>query len=203
MKKDLSFDSEASNSFSDCEAEDVETKTHSYENEKDEEDEYEKDFPNINLIKAISITLETILENNKSLSNYRDVLIKQSTMPFNSDKIPNISIEDYLKRIQTYSNMEENTLITSLIFIDRLCIISKLTLTYYNIHRILFTSILISIKYNEDNFYDNKYYADIAGIKTKELNLLEYNFVNMINFKFFVNDEIFEKYRFYLDNFER
>ena len=59
MKKDLSFDSEASNSFSDCEAEDVETKTHSYENEKDEEDEYEKDFPNINLIKAISITLET------------------------------------------------------------------------------------------------------------------------------------------------
>ena len=201
MSKKFSFDSEASDNYSDCDVEGAETKEPTNENYKDEEDE-EKNFPNINLIKAISITLETILENNQRRPNYKDVLKKQSKMVFNSQKIPNISIEDYLKRIQTYSNLEENTLIVSLIFIDRLCKLSNLTLTYYNIHKILFTAVLISIKYNEDCFYDNKYYADIAGIKAKELKSLEYNFVNMISFRFYVGRDIFEKYKLHLDNFE-
>ena len=201
MSKKFSFDSEASDNYSDCDVEGVETKDPTNENDKDEEDE-EKNFTNINLIKAISITLETILENNQRRSNYQDILKKQSKSVFNSKKIPNISIEDYLKRIQTYSNLEENTLVVSLIFIDRLCKLSNLTLTYYNIHKILFTAVLISIKYNEDIFYDNKYYADIAGIKSKELKLLEYNFVNMISFRFYVGRDIFEKYKLHLDNFE-
>ena len=86
-------------------------------------------------------------------------------MAFSSSIIPNISIEEYLIRIQTYANIEKNTLILSLIYIDRLCKIASITLTYYNIHRILFISILISIKYNEDQYYNNKYYAEIAGVK--------------------------------------
>ena len=193
MNNKKSKDSEGSNCSSDIE--EVETKEQTHDEEK------QKEFPNINLIMAISQTLETILEDNKSRPNYKDVLKKQSSMIFSSNKIPNISIENYLKRIQTYSNIEKNTLIISLIFIDRLCKRSNLTLTYHNVHRILFTAILISIKYNEDNFYDNKYYSQIGGVKLKELRALEYNFVNMVNFKLFVDEEIFEKYRLYLDNF--
>ena len=196
--KKKSFDSEASD-FSDCDIQEVETKEQTY---RDEEEEEKKQFPNLDLIKSISLTLETILEKNKSLSNYKEILKNQSKLVFSDNSIPNISIEDYLKRIQTYSNIEKNTLIMSLIFIDRLCKIGNITLTYYNIHRILFSAILISIKYNEDFFYDNKYYADIAGVKIKELKLLEYNFVNLINFKLFVTDDVFEKYRLYLDTFE-
>ena len=198
MNKTKSFDSEASNS-SDCDIEDVETKG---QTRREEEEEERKKFPNIDLIKAISLTLEAILENNKSSSNYKEVLKKQSNMVFSSNSIPSISIEEYLKRIQTYSNIEKNTLITSLIFIDRFCRIGNITLTYYNIHRILFSAVLISIKYNEDNFYDNKYYAEIAGVKLKELKSLEYNFVNIINFKLYVADDVFEKYKLYLDNYE-
>ena len=198
MPKKNSFDSE---SFSDCE-EEVETNEQTRINEKEGEEEDEsKDFQNLDLIKAISQTLETILEGNQYRPKYKDIILKQSHMIFSAKKAPNISIEDYLIRIQKYTNLERNTLITSLIFIDRLCKISNLTLTYYNIHRILFTSVLISIKYNEDNFFDNKYYSEIAGVKAKELNLLEYNFTKMINFRFFVSDEIFEKYKQHLDNY--
>ncbi len=199
MNEKSSFDSEEAN-FSDCDAEEVETKEQTRDNVKDEVDEEQKQ--NMDLIQSISLTLETILEDNKSKPNYKEIVKKQSNMVFSSSKVPQISIEDYLKRIQTYSNMERNTLITSLIFIDRLCKISNLTLTYYNIHRILFTAVLISIKYNEDCYYDNKYYADIAGVKIKELKLLEYNFVQMINFNLFVTDDVFEKYQLYLNNFE-
>ena len=192
MNRKKSIDSEGSIYSSDIE--EVETK------EQTHEEEEQKHFPNIYLIKAISRNIETILEDNKNRPNYKEVLKKQSNMVFSSNNIPNISIENYLKRIQTYSNIEKNTLIISLILIDRLCKISNLTLTYHNIHRILFTAILISIKYNEDNFYDNKYYSQIGGVKLKELKILEYYFVNMVNFKFFVDEEIFEKYRLYLDN---
>ena len=123
-------------------------------------------------------------------------------MAFSSNLIPNISLEDYLIRIQMYTNMEKSSLIISLILIDRVCQKSNLTLTYYNIHRILFSSILISIKYNEDSYYDNKYYAEIAGVKLKELKSIEYSFVDLLNFNIFIKDDIYEKYREYLDNFE-
>ena len=201
MDKKKSFDSEEMNSSSDCEIDEVETKEQTHRNEKEEEFVLNK-LPNSDLIKAISQTLETILEENKNNPDYKEIVKNQKKMPFSSDSIPGISIEDYLIRIQTYANMEKNTLIVSLIFIDRLCKIADLTLTYYNIHRILFTSVLLSVKYNEDTFYDNKFYAEIAGVKLKELNLLEFTFTKMINFRFFIDNDIFEKYVQYLDNYE-
>ena len=200
MDKKKSFDSEEMNS-SDCEIDEVETKEQTHRNEKEEEFVLNK-LTNTDLIKSISQTLETILEENKTNPNYKEIVKNQKKMPFSSETIPGISIEDYLIRIQTYANMEKNTLIISLILIDRLCKIADVTLTYYNIHRILFTSVLLSVKYNEDSFYDNKFYAEIAGVKLKELNILEYTFVKMLNFRFFINNDIFEKYVQYLDNYE-
>ena len=195
MEKKTSFDSEGF--ISDDAEEDLETKPET----KIKEDEVAK-LQNLSLIKAISQTLTSILENNKKLQNFKEIIKSQSKMVFSANLIPNISIEDYLIRIQTYSNIEKSTLIISLILIDRLCQISNIILTYHNIHRLIFSAILISIKYNEDTYYDNKYYAEIAGVKLKELKLLEYNFLSMIHFKLFIPDEIYNKYILYLDNID-
>ena len=196
INKKTSFDSEEFNS--DIEEEEIETKSQT----KNKEDESTK-LPNLNLIKAISQTLTTIIENNKKMPNFKEILKNQGKMVFSANLIPNISIEEYLIRIQKYANMETSTLIVSLILIDRLCQKANLTLTYHNIHRIIFSAILISIKYNEDNYYDNKYYADIAGVKLKELKLLEYNFISLLHFNLFIQDEIYEKYKQYLFDYEQ
>jgi hypothetical protein len=174
----------------------------SFEEETDSKTKNDEQDLNHNLIKAIAKTLTLILEENKNLQNYKDIIQKQSKMIFSASSVPGISIIDYLERIQTYSNLEKNTLISSLIFIDRFCELSKTTLTYYNIHRILFASIIIAIKYNEDSFYDNKYYAEIAGITIEELNLIEEAFVLMSDFQFFISDDIFENYNRYLTSFK-
>ena len=200
MDKRNSFESEG---CSDCEEDEIVRKEKTNNNDKEEEEDDPTKLPNYVLIKAIAQTLTTILENNKKMDNYKEMVKKQSKQVFSANLVPNISIEDYLLRIQTYANMEKSTLIISLIFIDRLCHTADVTLTYYNIHRILFTSVLISIKYNEDSFYDNKYYSEIAGVKLKELKLLEYTFISMVDFKFYVSDEIYEKYQNYLDNYEQ
>ena len=193
MEKQTSFDSEEYNS----EEEGLDTTPQT----KTKEDESPK-LQNKSLIKSISQTLESILENNKQLPNFKEILKSQAKMVFSANLIPNISIEDYLIRIQMYSNIEKSTLIISLILIDRLCQISNLTLTYHNIHRIIFSAILISIKYNEDTYYDNKYYAEIAGVTLKELKILEYSFLSMVHFKLFIQEELYDKYIQYLDNID-
>ena len=200
-KDDNSFESEG---CSDCEEDEIISKDKSKSKEEEiEENNDPKNLPNYMLIKSISKTLVTILENNKKKSNYEEIVKKQGKMPFSANLIPGISIEDYLLRIQTYANIEKSTLIICLIFIDKLCHTADVTLTHYNIHRILFTAVLLSIKYNEDSFFDNQYYSEIAGVKIKELKLLEYTFISMVDFKLFVSDEIYEKYKNYLDNFEQ
>ena len=200
--KDNSFESEG---CSNCEEDEIMTKDKTSSKAKDEPEEVDDPtkLPNYKLIKAISQTLVSILENNKKKPNYKEMVKKQSKMVFSANLIPSISIEDYLLRIQTYANIEKSTLIISLIFIDKLCHTADVTLTHYNIHRILFTAVLISIKYNEDSFFDNQYYSEIAGVKIKELKLLEYTFISMVDFKFYVSNEIYQKYLEYLDEFEQ
>ena len=156
------------------------------------------EIENLDLINSISNTLNTILEKNKHLSNYEDILKNQSKMYFSSYTIPTITIKEYLTRIQIYSGVESSTLILALILIDKMCKRSGILLTYFNIHRILFSSLLISIKYNEDSFFNNTFYSQIAGIKPEELQLLEYTFLEYNDFNVFVKDFEYIQYEKYL-----
>lgn len=198
MSDNSSFNSEE---LSDDSVEEEDTKS---QTDKDKEkakgnSPENKDTKNINLINSISKTLNTILEQNKKLKNYKDILKKQISMYFSANTIPNISIKDYLIRIQNYSEMEKSTLILSLILIDKMCKKSGIVLTHYNIHRILFSSVLISIKYNEDSYFDNNFYSQIAGVKPNELKLLEYTFLEYNDFSIYVNDIEYEQYEKYLN----
>ena len=197
-----SFDSEAMSGESGDD--EVETKNQT-DREKgknvSDEDEKEPQIQNLDLIRSISSALTTILEENKKLDNYKEIVKRQSKMIYSANSIPNISINDYLIRIQTYSNIEKSTLILTLIQIDHICRKADIILTYYNIHRLLFAAVLISIKYNEDSYYDNKFYSEIAGVKLKELKMMEYTFLELNDFNVFVNDEEYEQYRLNLEKF--
>ena len=79
---------------------------------------------------------------------------------------------------------------------------AKIMLTPYNIHKIIFTAILLAIKYNEDIIFNFEYYSKIAGISIKEIQILEKDFSILLRFKFFVSKEHFEKYKLYIDNID-
>jgi len=198
---DDSFDSEALSGESIEDEGLTKTQTDDEKGKNKNDEEENKLNSNLPLIKSISIVLITILNENKKLDNYKEIIKAQSKSVFSSDKIPNISLEDYLIRIQTYSCIEKSALILSLILIDHICKKSDLILTYYNIHRILIGSVLISIKYNEDFYYDNKFYSEIAGVKLKELKSIEYTLLQLSDFNVFVNEIEYEKYRQYLEDF--
>ena len=145
------------------------------------------------LLEEISSVLEAIIRQNKNAKNTEN---KNIEIFYTQE--PSISIYDYLDRIQKYLNVNNSTLILSLIYIDRICKEKGIKLRKNNIHRILFTSIVISIKYNEDTFFKNSFYAKVGGISVKELTKLENAFLKLIEFKLFVSDDLFQKYSSYL-----
>ena len=80
-----------------------------------------------------------------------------------------------------------------MIYIDE--IDKKKPITEFNIHRIMFIAILISIKYNEDNVFKNDYYAKIAGVNLNEINKMEFEFINLLNFNVYIDPYVFENYK--------
>ena len=160
-------------------------------------------IPYNTLIYKIYIILDSILEENKYLKNYKEKIDKQKKLVFYSNEIPTISIIDYLYRIQSLTNIEDSTLIIALIYIDKICEKASIILTEYNIHRLLFSSILIAIKYNEDSYFGLKLYAKIAGIPAKELKKLESEYLRLIQFDLYVNKNSFEKYIKYIKKIKK
>ena len=181
--------STVTNSNSDSKLNLLDYKESSKENLKEK-----SDFKNKSIIEKITETIECIIEENIKTKTKNKVNI------FYSIKEPSISLEDYLIRIQKYTNIENNTLILSLIYIDRILNATDIELNYYDVHKLVFTAIIIAIKYNQDVIYNNSFYAKIGGISGKDLNKLEYHFLLLVNFNLFVGNEEFQNYCKYLYN---
>lgn len=49
-------------------------------------------------------------------------------------------------------------------------------------NRFLLTSILVSIKYNDDDYYKNEYYAKVGGVTLSEINKLEEEFLELMDY---------------------
>ena len=154
------------------------------------------------LLNKINKILSIVLEENKALKNYKEKLSSQESMTMTSYNKPSLSILDYLYRIQSYTEAEDNTIIIGLMYIDRICETSSIILTPYNLHRLVFVAILMAIKYNEDVCFEFEFYAKIAGIPIKELKILEREFVELIKFHFYIGKDEFDKYKSYIDDIE-
>ena len=147
------------------------------------------------LISSVAFTLVQLVSQTHSERGYKLILKKQMNSSLTSSSIPKISISDYLYRICRYTKVEEDTLILALIYIDRFCKKQNVLLTDFNVHRILFASIVIAIKYIEDKFYSNKYYSKIGGMDLDILNKIEMKFLVGIGFDLYVEEKFFHMYK--------
>ena len=178
-ENDLSFNSEDSNSSIEVDIEEI------------NESEFQK--PIYKMAQSISNILEKYINISKNINMK---ISKEFSLfeVFYNYEIPEISIYKYLQRIILYTNIEENTLVSSLIYIDRLCI-KNIPVNIYTIHKLLFSCILIALKVNEDCFYKNNYYSEISGIPLKELNQLEYNLLILLDFQTNISLKVFNEYK--------
>ena len=137
-----------------------------------------------------------ILSENKKSNEYLKKINSNQDGHFTFKMKPSISLLDYLRRILKYLRIEYSTLIIAMIYIDRICK-EKVFLNEYNIHRIMLISIYMAYTYNEDCIYDNKYLALVSGLSKSEMVLLEEDFLDLIEFKLYVSEGIYEQYKKY------
>ena len=153
---------------------------------------------NTKLLKVIADVLNQICKENKTNKEDKFNIAK----PFEVKTIPSISIYDFIERLSKYSKVSDETFILTLIYIDKICHFYKINLNYYNIHKLFLASFITNIKYHEDEMYSIKLYAKIGGVSHKEIINLEYEFMKLIHFNLFVYEDLFNKYKSNLINFE-
>ena len=122
------------------------------------------------IITSISSNLEDLIIDN--LNDIYKLYVKSDIFFLNH--IPQISIEDYIKRILKYTQMNISSLILAIIYIDKMCEKNSYILCFNNIHRLILSSCLLSIKFNEDITFHNDLYARISGESVENVNKLEY-----------------------------
>lgn len=140
-----------------------------------------------------------VINKNEIRNSYHKIMQKQFKYIFSSSEIPSISLRDYLIRIIQMSGIEESIVVIALIYLDRICK-NKIALIQYNIHRLLFTAILIAVKYTQDNHFSNKGFTYIAGIFLEDMNLMEYKFLKLIRYDLFISGDVLLKYHNYLSD---
>ena len=155
------------------------------------------DFINEKLIQKICLLLEALINFNKKKSLKKKIYKRTS---FDLKRIPFISLYDYIYRIIKYTHIDDNTLIKALIYLDLFNRNNKYIISYFNIHKLIFVAIVLSVKYSETGFLTNKSYAKIGGISINELYNLEIKFCRYINYRLYINKELFEKYSKHIYN---
>ncbi|NP_001304930.1 cyclin-U4-1 [Solanum lycopersicum] len=128
-----------------------------------------------------------------------DVKSRSKISIFDGLSRPTISVQSYLERIFKYANCSPSCFIVAYIYLDRFSQMQPLLpINSFNVHRLLITSVLVSAKFMDDIFYNNGYYGKVGGISTREMNLLEVDFLFGIGFQLNVTPTTFHTYCSYL-----
>ena len=154
------------------------------------------EYEDIELIKAISSLIEDSIKRNISKKKF-----SKKTVFFCDDKdIPDISIYGFIYSIYSYLNLELSSIILTIISINRFLEYTKDKLSKNNFYKLFITSCLLNSKINEDPLYDCEFYAKVGLLDKKELIFLEKEYFVMIDYKLFVNNEVYKRYYDFIKN---
>jgi len=143
-------------------------------------------------IKRIYAKALSDLLNSNCQENDKCLLSKTEATKFHAKWLPKITIDEYLKRIVLHSNCSEECFVLALIYIERLIRRNKsFSVNSYNVHRLIFTSVMIAAKYLDDDHWSNAYWGRIGGLSCKKVNELEREFLLLINFNLHAENELY------------
>jgi hypothetical protein len=144
---------------------------------------------NLPLIKAASELLKEMVAKNsrkKKSHCYKDV--------FYNKNIPSMSIENYISRVVSYTQMDDNLLIITIISMNSYIKKNKNIFTLNNIYRLFLASALVNAKFTQDINYSFKFYAKVGGVSVDELQILEFSFYAGIDYDLSIKEETFNQY---------
>lgn len=129
----------------------------------------------------------------KIISNNRKACSQVKPSSFDSSKIK-VRFEDYIKRLVKYSQIESNTLLYTLILIDTFVKKSGIALSDSNLHKIFLISLIVSIKFLEDEIFTEEHYCLMGGLSKDIFAQLEFEYLSLLDYEISVDKEKFEIY---------
>ncbi|GFE54583.1 cyclin2 related [Babesia ovis] len=115
---------------------------------------------------------------------------------FHSMNAPPISIPDYVNRIARHVRCSNECFVLALVYIERITKMHKnFVVSILNVHRLIITAVMLAAKFSDDVYFSNKFYAQVGGVNVAEINMLESQFLTMLNFQLYVNTLEYESCR--------
>ena len=102
-----------------------------------------------------------------------------------------LTVKGFFIRLIKYGYCSQPVYVVLVAFVIRL-LEKGIKLTPVSVHRILLAAFVIAAKQRDDVYYSNRYYAQVGGIPTKELNSLEQLFLTSLNWELAISVECFE-----------
>ncbi|KAF2755641.1 cyclin-domain-containing protein [Pseudovirgaria hyperparasitica] len=114
---------------------------------------------------------------------------------FHSRAPPGISVRDYLNRLIVHATLSPPILLSMVFYVDRLCALyPAFTISSLTVHRFLITAATVASKGLSDSFWTNNVYARVGGVSTKELALLEVEFLRRVEWRIVPKPEVLVDY---------
>ncbi|SCV73718.1 BQ2448_6148 [Microbotryum intermedium] len=131
------------------------------------------------LISLIASMLDRLIQHNDRIP-----LTPSSLTRFHSRAPPSINVKDYLVRIARYTNVEPCCLLILLPYVDKVCArMTTFTISSLTVHRFIITGVSVGSKALSDSFCTNGRYARVGGVSIAEMNLLEKELCEAIDWR--------------------
>jgi len=103
---------------------------------------------------------------------------------FHGQEAPDISVRDYMLRIKSFSGCSQSCFVLAIMYLDHLARTdSDFELCSLNMHRLVLVATMVASKFVDDECSSNHIWAKIGGVQANELNMMEVEFLFLVNFK--------------------
>lgn len=144
------------------------------------------------LIQVLANEVEDLIYSNDERVDDVDVGDYQTF--YSSFKQP-FELDFYMRRLVQYVNCSTAVFVTMFVYLDRVQEKCKALLASdMNCHRLVFTCLVLAVKYLEDEVHSNGYYARVGGLTIDEMNSLEFKLLNVLDWNLSVSPETYAVY---------
>ncbi|OHT01082.1 Cyclin, N-terminal domain containing protein [Tritrichomonas foetus] len=142
------------------------------------------------VLRVISFTLQEAATQNELLSGPNVTLTRFHTL-----SPPKISIINYIQFLHTKTHCARSCFVIAMILLDRLLRLqSHIQVTPNTVHKLFLCSLMTASKFNTDLNMSNTAWAAVGGIRPEEMNILELEFLFLLQFSINVTKDEFTLY---------
>lgn len=111
---------------------------------------------------------------------------------FESPARPRLQLHEYARMLDKHFDCCPVPYVLSLVYVERLFNLNPdFTVTPFSVQKMFLTSLVVAVKFHDDEFMTNQHYAHVGGLRTRDFNILEARFLEMIKWRLVVSPQEF------------